>query len=136
VSHRALPPPYGGMSTTTHPEPRSIRIPVPPVPPTPRIVDDDPAVTESIELRPKWAMAFERRLRHAVGDLGITVPQDWISIDASGTATFTALDRTAADRLVRTIEDVTGRIRPKRRPRRIAGQLALFEPPTTHLEAT
>jgi len=80
-------------------------------------------------------MAFERRLRHAVGDLGITVPQDWISIDASGTATFSALDRTAADRLVRTIEDVTGRIRPKRRPRRIPGQLALFEPPATHLEA-
>ncbi len=124
------------MSTTTHPEPRNISIPVPLVPPTSQTVGGaDPPVTESIELRPEWAIAFERRLRHAVGDLGITVPQDWISIDAAGTATFVALDRAAADRLVRTIEDVTGRIRPKRRPRRIPGQLSLFEPPATHLEA-
>jgi len=127
------------MSITTNPIPISVpptsRVITHAVPPDPSLSGPAPAHPAPVDHRPSWAAAFERRLRRAVGDLGVTVPQDWISVAADGSASFATLDRTAADRLVRTIEDVTGRVRAKRRPRRIPGQLALFEPPATHLEA-
>ena len=89
--------------------------------------------------RPAWVDAWERRIRCALLDLGLSLPADWLSVGDDGTLRFGDLTRLPADRFVLALEAVLERagIRP-RMTEPGQGQLefefGFVEVPVEHLE--